>query len=79
MSDEPVIAQKTPYVLNLAPGTYKWCACGRSSNQPFCDGSHQGTAFTPHEMKLETQTTVILCGCKHTTTPPYCDGSHAGL
>ncbi|HIH09147.1 MAG TPA: CDGSH iron-sulfur domain-containing protein [Candidatus Diapherotrites archaeon] len=20
-----------------------WCACGRSSNQPFCDGSHKKT------------------------------------
>ncbi|MCA1760054.1 MAG: CDGSH iron-sulfur domain-containing protein [Bacteroidales bacterium] len=31
-------------MVTLETGTYHWCACGRSNNQPFCDGSHQGTA-----------------------------------
>jgi len=26
---------------------YYYCACGLSKNQPFCDGSHTGTSFTP--------------------------------
>ena len=24
---------------------YRWCACGRSDNQPFCDGSHASYNF----------------------------------
>ena len=40
MSD-PVIAQKAPFPVEVEEGkTYFWCACGRSKNQPFCDGSH---------------------------------------
>lgn len=79
MSDQPVVPQKFPYILNLAPGTYYWCACGRSATQPFCDGSHKGTAFTPHEFTVEKPSTVILCGCKHTADRPFCDGAHASL
>lgn len=79
MSDEPKIAQKSPYVMNLAPGTYYWCACGRSAKQPFCDGSHKGTSFTPHQFTIEKPTTAALCGCKHTGDRPFCDGSHASL
>ncbi len=78
MSD-PVVAQKFPYVLNLEAGTYYWCSCGRSANQPFCDGSHKGTDFTPREFTLDSPGTVALCGCKHTQDPPFCDGSHSGL
>jgi len=78
MSD-PVIASRVPAVLDLDPGTYYWCACGRSSNQPFCDGSHQGTDFTPHVLELEEKKKVALCQCKHTGNAPFCDGSHKKL
>jgi CDGSH-type Zn-finger protein len=61
------------------PGTYYWCACGRSAKQPFCDGSHKGTDITPHEFTLDRPQTVILCGCKHTADKPFCDGAHAAL
>ena len=27
--------------------SYYWCSCGQSKKQPFCDGSHKGTEFTP--------------------------------
>ena len=27
--------------------SYFWCSCGKSKNQPFCDGSHAGSEFTP--------------------------------
>ena len=38
---EPVVAQKAPYGVEVESGkTYFWCACGKSSKQPFCDGSH---------------------------------------
>jgi len=77
--DQPEIAQKSPYVLDLAPGTYYWCACGRSKNQPFCDGSHKTTTFTPVKFDIAQSAQVALCGCKRTQTPPYCDGSHKKL
>jgi CDGSH-type Zn-finger protein len=38
---EPFIAQRSPYVVELAPGDYWWCQCGQSKRQPFCDGSHK--------------------------------------
>ena len=73
---EPVIAQKHPYILTLDAGTYMWCACGKSKNQPFCDGSHKDTPFTPKEFVLKSKSTVALCGCKHTSDAPFCDGTH---
>ncbi|MBK8164202.1 MAG: CDGSH iron-sulfur domain-containing protein [Gammaproteobacteria bacterium] len=79
MSDEPVVAQKSPYVMSLAPGTYFWCACGRSSKQPFCDGSHKGTGFTPVQFTVTSRAPLALCGCKHSQDKPYCDGSHSHL
>lgn len=77
--EEPIIAQKSPYVMELEAGTYFWCACGQSKDQPFCDGSHRGTSLTPVEFTLTEKKTVAPCGCKHTKTPPFCDGSHAHL
>jgi len=77
--DKPTIAAKEPKQLNLDPGTYYWCACGRSKGQPFCDGSHKGTSFTPKAFELKEAKQVWLCQCKHTATPPYCDGTHKKL
>ena len=73
---EPVIAKKGPYALELDPGEYWWCACGRSQNQPFCDGSHRGTDFQPTQLKLDSRNKVWLCGCKHSADKPFCDGAH---
>jgi CDGSH iron-sulfur domain-containing protein 3 len=75
----PVVCQKSPFVLNLPPGTYFWCACGRSKGQPFCDGSHKGTGFAPKKVELPEAKTVAWCGCKHTHNGAFCDGSHAKL
>ena len=77
--EKPVIAAKQPAVLELAPGTYHWCACGRSKNQPFCDGSHKGTGFTLKESATTEKKTVALCQCKQTKNPPFCDGTHKTL
>ncbi len=77
---KPVIAARTPIQVDLEKGeTYHWCACGRSQNQPFCDGAHRGTDFTPLEFVADDSGQAVLCQCKHTKNPPYCDGSHASL
>ena len=80
MSDDAVIAQKAPYGVDVEEGkTYYWCACGRSKNQPFCDGSHQGTGIEPVAYKAEKTEKAWLCGCKKTGGPPHCDGTHNKL
>ena len=77
---EPTIAQKSPYPVEVEAGkSYWWCACGRSQTQPFCDGSHKGTSFTPMKVEIAEKQTVAFCGCKHTGTPPRCDGTHKTL
>lgn len=76
---EPQCAQKAPYQVELDPGVYWWCACGRSRNQPFCDGSHKDTGLAPVKFELKEKNTVWLCGCKHTHRSPYCDGTHKSL
>lgn len=77
---EPVIAQKSPFAVELQKGkTYAWCACGLSKNQPFCDGSHKTTEMKPQVFTAEKDGTQYLCGCKHTKSAPFCDGSHKTL
>ncbi|MGI9542131.1 MAG: CDGSH iron-sulfur domain-containing protein, partial [Cyclobacteriaceae bacterium] len=73
--DQPSIPQKNPYVMDLEPGNYAWCACGKSENQPYCDGSHKGSEFTPIVEKITEAKKVAWCGCKHSGNKPYCDGS----
>jgi CDGSH-type Zn-finger protein len=77
---EPHIAQKAPFSVPVEAGkTYYWCACGKSSHQPFCDGSHKETGFTPKPFTAETDGNAYLCGCKHSKNAPFCDGSHKSL
>ena len=77
--EEPKIVDKKPAILTLEAETYYWCQCGLSETQPFCDGSHQGTDFTPQEFTLEETTKVWLCMCKHSKNIPFCDGAHKAL
>ncbi len=77
--EEKIIFDKKPAVLELEAGTYHWCACGRSDNQPFCDGSHAGSGINPVKFELDTFTKIALCNCKHTCKEPRCDGSHSKL
>ena len=74
---DPIRAADTPFGIEVEAGeSYFWCACGRSVNQPFCDGSHAGTDFTPLKFEAEESTTLYFCGCKATAAQPLCDGSH---
>jgi CDGSH-type Zn-finger protein len=83
MSDDspmPEIGGRRPMPIVLEAGkSYWWCACGRSKSQPFCDGSHKGTAFSPVEYKPAVAEEAWFCACKRSAKKPMCDGSHKRL
>ena len=77
---EPKIPQKAPYPVQVEAGkSYFWCACGLSSKQPFCDGSHKGTDMSPVKHTAEKDGKVFFCGCKKTDKVPLCDGTHSRI
>ncbi len=77
---EPRVPQKSPYAVEVEAGkSYFWCACGQSSKQPFCDGSHKGSGFSPVKWEASESRTVYFCGCKHSASQPLCDGAHKQL
>ena len=76
---EPKIAARAPFVMDMQPGKYAWCTCGNSKKQPFCDGGHAGTGFTPKIEVIDQAKKVAWCGCKKTCKQPVCDGSHNKL
>jgi len=77
--ETPKIADTKPLIISMEAGEYYWCACGESKTQPFCDGSHKGTDFSPLKVALPDPKKVAWCLCKHTKKPPFCDGSHSKL
>lgn len=80
MSDTPNIPQKAPIKVTVEAGkTYHWCACGKSKNQPMCDGSHKGSSFTPLAYTADVTGDKWFCACKHSGTKPMCDGTHKTL
>jgi len=77
---EPVTAAKAPIAVEVeADKTYWWCSCGRSKAQPFCDGSHKGSEFTPVKFEATESKKLWFCACKHSARRPMCDGTHKSL
>ena len=80
MADQPTIAGKEPVEVKITAGKpVFWCSCGRSDNQPFCNGAHKDSGMEPLPLKLDEDKKVWLCQCKQTKNPPFCDGSHNQL
>ena len=76
----PVVAKKGSYVVNVEAGeSYWWCTCGKSKSQPFCDGRHDGTDFSPVQYVATESGSVHFCGCKNSVNQPKCDGTHRQL
>lgn len=68
-----------PYEVEVEVGKEYWyCACGKSKNQPWCDGSHEGTGIAPMSFVAQ-EAKVWLCGCRMSETLPFCDGTHKSL
>jgi CDGSH-type Zn-finger protein len=78
--EKPTIAGKSPIGVELEAGKkYAWCSCGLSSSQPFCDGSHVGSSFSPTVFEAEETKTAYLCACKQSGNGIFCDGAHKKL
>jgi len=78
---EPEVPQKRPYPMQVEAGKeYHVCMCGKSQNQPLCDGSHAGSGLGPKVFKATEAGFVAFCGCKHSADETgKCDGTHGSL
>ena len=68
-----------PYPVKVKAGErYKWCSCGLSKSQPWCDGSHIGTEYEPIRFTAPINGVFYMCGCKQSENAPYCFGNCTG-
>lgn len=74
--EKPIVFDNKPISKNVKPGQYFWCACGKSANQPYCDGSHKGSGISPLKVDISEEKSVYWCACKHSSNKPFCDGTH---
>lgn len=80
MSELPKVAGRTPAKVSLTAGQkYAYCTCGLSESQPFCNGAHKGTGYSPNVFVAESDEEVMFCMCKQTGNAPRCDGQHKSL
>ena len=78
--DKAKVAQKSPIPVEVEAGkSYFWCSCGLSAKQPFCDGSHADTGFTPLKYDATEDGRKFFCACKQTAGEPLCDGAHNSI
>jgi CDGSH-type Zn-finger protein len=77
--NKPVVAGLRSIKLETEAGVYFWCTCGRSTSQPFCDGTHMETDFLPLRVEISEKKRLKWCSCKMTKTPPFCDHAHREL
>ena len=73
------IAQKFPFIIEEVSGKKAFFTCGLSKKQPYCDGAHKGTGFTPQIIEITENQKVAWCGCKKSKKGAFCDGSHKTL
>ncbi|XP_012251748.2 CDGSH iron-sulfur domain-containing protein 3, mitochondrial [Athalia rosae] len=76
-----VMYDKKPFKVRCEAGKrYSWCLCGKSRNQPFCDGTHRDVflkiKLRPVHFAVEETKDYWLCNCKQTSNRPFCDGTH---
>lgn len=75
----PRCSQLGPYVVPVVEGqSYRWCSCGLSATQPWCDDAHVGTGFEPITFVAPITETFHMCGCKRSDNAPYCFGNCRG-
>ena len=60
MPDDRPIPQRMPFVGMCEAGEYHWCACGRSRNQPYCDGSHKASNYLPMRVVIQADRKVAV-------------------
>jgi CDGSH-type Zn-finger protein len=80
MSEQPTVAGRAPMPIEVEAGKdYWWCVCGKSAKQPFCDGSHKGSSFSPMKYTAPETKRAFFCTCKQTANAPLCNGAHKAL
>lgn len=79
MSEKQPDFQKAPYIVEETAGTKYYCLCGMTDNQPYCDGSHQGSGIAPMKVVIEKDRRCAYCGCRQSSELPFCDGTHSTI